>query len=336
MFDLQQLEAVKNLLKNNPRIVITAHKSADGDSVGSSLALMHFLNKSVDNCAICHPDKMPDFFNWLSGSDSILTFDKDTVAVEETLAQADLIFCLDYNHPSRVGNMQTALVNSTAKKIMIDHHQNPSGSDFDILFSFPKISSTCELIYEFITALNQESLIDESIGNAIYCGIMTDTGSFRFPSTTARTHQIISNLIDKGVKNHTIHEQVHDVNTISKIKLNGYAMSEKLTLIDNLPVAYISLTMSEMKEYNAAKGDTEGLVNKALSIKGVKMAIFFKEDSEYVKISFRSKGNTFVNELARDYFEGGGHIYAAGGKFTGTISEAIKKLVTLLPEYVHK
>ena len=336
MFNKIQIKTIQELLTSNPNIVITAHKSADGDSIGSSLALMQFL-KSIGHCAtICHPDKMPNFFEWLSDASSIVTYDEQKEAVNTALETAEIIFCLDYNHPSRVGEMEDALVSSKALKIMIDHHQNPAVEDFDIIFSFPTISSTCELIYEFIVALGFEEKINETIGNPIYCGIMTDTGSFRFPSTTARTHQIISHLISAGVKNHSIHEQVFDVNTISKIKLNGYAMSEKLTLLENLPVAYIALTSDELKEYKATKGDTEGLVNKALSIKGVKMAIFLKEDSGYVKISFRSKGDTYVNLLARENFEGGGHIYAAGGKFDGTVDKAIEKLVTLLPDYVKK
>jgi phosphoesterase RecJ-like protein len=334
MFEYKEIQEIEKWLANKPNIVITAHKSADGDSIGSSLSLYQFLKKQGHAVSICHPDKMPNFFTWLTDADQILTFDEGKANVEKLLADADIIFCLDYNHPSRVGDMQAALENAKAKKIMIDHHQKPCEEAFDILFSFPKISSTSELIYEFIAALNQESIIDETIGTPIYCGIMTDTGSFRFPSTTARTHQIIANLITKGVKNHTIHENVYDVNTISRIKINGFAMSEKLTVLQNLPVAYIALSADELREFNATKGDTEGLVNKALSIKGIKMAIFLKEDSGYIKMSFRSKGQTYVNEMARMHFEGGGHIYAAGGKFEGTIEAAIQKIVTLLPDYV--
>ena len=336
MFDKAKIETVKNWLQSTPNIVITAHKSADGDSIGSSLALYQFLKKIGHNPVICHPDKMPNFYEWLDDSEKIITYENQNQLVSQACETADIIFCLDYNHPSRVGNMEPILTNSKAKKIMIDHHQNPAEDAFDLLFSFPKKSSTCELIYEFIVALDLEKEIDEKIGNPIYCGIMTDTGSFRFPSTSARTHQIISNLILAGVKNHSIHEQVFDVNTMSKIKLNGYAMSEKLTVLETVPVAYIALSAEELKSYNAGKGDTEGLVNKALSISGIKMAVFLKEDSGYIKISFRSKGDTYVNELAQHHFEGGGHIYAAGGKYDGNINEAIEKLVTLLPDYVTK
>lgn len=334
MFNLTQIETIKKWLDSKKNIIITSHKSPDGDSIGSSLALMHFLNGMGQNATICHPDKMPDFYEWLSGSELILTYDEDKEKVEDLINDADVIFSLDYNHPSRIGDMQSKLENASAKKIMIDHHQNPIEGFFDVAFSFPTISSTCELIYEFILALGQEEAINTKIGEAIYCGIMTDTGSFRFPSTTSRTHYIISELINSGVENHKIHEQVYDVNTISKIKLNGFAMSEKLVVLEDLKVAYISLSSEELKTYNAGKGDTVGLVNKALSIKGIKMAVFIKEDSQFVKMSFRSKGDTYVNQFASEHFEGGGHKYAAGGKFNGSVEETIAKLVTLFPTYV--
>lgn len=334
MFNNSEINTVKDWLKPDANIIITAHKSADGDSVGSSLALYQFLKKQGKNVTICHPDGMPHFYEWLEDSDEIVTFDTKPEEVAKLLSKADLIFCLDYNHPSRLGDMEGSLRKATGKKIMIDHHQNPDIDSFDMIFSYPTISSTCELIYEFITALGFKDKIDELIGKPIYCGIMTDTGSFRFPSTSAQTHTIIAHLIELGIKNHTIHEQVFDNNTISRIKLNGYAMSEKLTVLENVPAAYIALSSEELKTYNATKGDTEGLVNKALSITGVKLAVFLKEDGGYIKMSFRSKGDTYVNQLANDHFEGGGHIYAAGGKFDGSLADAVEKLVTLLPDYV--
>ena len=336
MFNSQSIQELNSWLSTPQTIVITAHKSADGDSVGSSVSLYNYLIKKGHQVHICHPDKAPGFLNWLTDTNQILTYEDNQAEVKILFNQADYIFCLDYNHPSRVGDMQDALFNASGKKIMVDHHQSPDEISFDLLFSFPKISSTCELVYELIDALGDNKLIDESIGNSIYCGIMTDTGSFRFPSTTARTHSIIADLINKGVKNNVIHERTFDTNTIDRIKLNGFALSEKLTLIDEYQVAYICLTKDEQKKFKATKGDTEGLVNKALSIQGVKMAIFFKEDSGYIKISFRSKGDVFVNKLAQENFEGGGHIYAAGGKFDGSMNDAVKKMVTLIPNYVNQ
>ncbi len=335
MFESNKLNELKSLLNKPKNIVITAHKSADGDSVGSSLALFHFLKKLNHHVTICHPDKAPNFYHWLTGSEEILTLEENTAGIIEKFKKADIIFSLDYNHPSRIGELQPLFIESSAVKIMVDHHQNPAKEFFDLNFSYPTISSTCEIVYELIVNLKDITYVDVPTGEAVYCGIMTDTGSFRFPSTSARTHRIIAELLELGVVNHKVHEAVFDTNNIEKIKLNGFALSEKLTVLEKYPVAYISLSKLEQTKFKAKKGDTEGLVNKALSIQGVKMAVFFKEDNEYVKISFRSKGDTYVNKLASENFEGGGHIYAAGGKFDGTLDEAIEKFVTLIPQYVH-
>ncbi len=315
-------------------IIITSHKSPDGDSVGSSLGLYHYLKKLDKKITICHPDEMPYFLQWIEGADQILNYDHHQNEVKSAFDAADLIFCLDYNHPSRIGKMEELLVNSNAFKIMIDHHQNPKVEAFDLIFSDPENSSTSQLIYEFIEASNQTDYIDPKVGTPIYCGIMTDTGSFRFPSTTAKTHLIIADLIEKGVKNSEIHEKVFDTNTISKLKLTGFALSEKLNLIENNTIGYISLNQEELKKYNYKKGDTEGLVNQILSISGVKMAAFLKAEEGIIKMSFRAKGNTYVNELAAEHFSGGGHIYAAGGKFEGKLEQAIEKFVTIAKTYV--
>ena len=334
MFKQSDLDQSLNWIKSAKNIVITSHKSPDGDSVGSSLALYFFLKNLGIKSTICHPDKMPYFLQWIKGSDEILTLEQHQNEVNNQFKQADLIFCLDYNHPSRIGKMTDLLMASQAHKIMIDHHQNPDTQFVDILFSDSDNSSTSQLIYEFIEQLNLTNLIDENVGTPMYCGIMTDTGSFRFPSTTAKTHHIIADLITKGVQNSKIHENTFDTNSISKLKLNGYAISEKLVILPNKTVAYIALSQKELKDHNYIKGDTEGLVNVALGINGIKMAVFFKEDDGYVKISFRAKGDTYVNELAGEHFEGGGHIYASGGKFEGSLEKAIEKFVTVVDNYV--
>ncbi len=335
MLNKTNLKQTLELINNSNHILITSHRSPDGDSIGSSLSLFHFLSNLGIQSTICHPDKMPYFLQWMNGANDILTLDDNKDEVINHFKQADLIFCLDFNSPSRVGKLEEFLTQSSAKKIMIDHHQNPDTHFFDILFSDPNNSSTSQLIYEFIEGLNLTHLINENVGTPMYCGIMTDTGSFRFPSTTAKTHLIIADLINKGVKNSTIHEKVFDTNTISKIKLTGYALSEKLTLIENNNVGYIALTKQELEQFNYKKGDTEGLVNQILSINGVKLACFMKEESGIIKMSFRSKGNTYVNVMATENFTGGGHIYAAGGKVEGKIDDAINKFVTVVSNYVN-
>jgi phosphoesterase RecJ-like protein len=335
MLNTSNLKHAYELITNAKNIVITSHKSPDGDSIGSSLGLFNFLNnlKLKSNISICHPDKKPYFLDWLDSNNFILTLDHNKKEVEEAFNNSDLIFCLDYNSPNRIGKMETLLTNSNASKIMIDHHQNPNTEFVDIIFSEPEVCSTSQLIYEFIEGLILLDRIDENVGTPLYCGIMTDTGSFRFPSTTAKTHLVLADLINRGVINYKVHENTFDTNTLSKLKLNGYAISNKLVIIDN-EIAYISLSAKELKEYEYTKGDTEGLVNQALSISGIKMAAFFKEDDGYVKISFRSKGDTYVNVLAGENFDGGGHIYAAGGKFEGSLKDATEKFVTSSKNYV--
>lgn len=335
MFAQKDINQAIEWINNSKNIIITSHKSPDGDSIGSSLALYFFLKNMGIKSTICHPDKMAYFLEWLNGTDSIITLDENQAEVKNEFEKADLIFCLDYNHPSRIGKMEELLVKSDAKKIMIDHHQDPDTNFVDILFSDSNNSSTSQLIYEFIEQLQKTDLIDENVGTPMYCGIMTDTGSFRFPSTTARTHQIIASLIEKGTNNSKVHENTFDTNSISKLKLNGYAIAKKLVILPNSTVAYISLSQEELKEYNYTKGDTEGLVNVALGINGIKMSVFFKEDSGYVKISFRAKGDTYVNVLANENFSGGGHVYAAGGKFDGKLDDAIQKFVTVVNNYVN-
>ena len=334
MFQKQDIKQVQNWINNSKNIVITAHKSPDGDSIGSSLALHHFLKNMGIESTICHPDKMPYFLEWMNGTDKILTLDKNETEVKDKLANADLIFCLDYNTPFRIGKMTEHLLNSSAKKVMVDHHQEPDTEFVDILFSDPKNSSTCQLIYEFIEKLEKLEYINDNVAQPMYCGIMTDTGSFRFPSTTAKTHNVVSALINGGLNTAKVHENTFDTNSLSKLKLNGYALSEKLVILPNQKVAYISLSNQELKDLNYTKGDTEGLVNKALGINGIKMAAFFKEDEGYVKISFRGKGENYVNILAKENFEGGGHIYAAGGKFDGKLDDAISRFVTVVDNFV--
>lgn len=312
-------------------IVIVSHRSPDGDSIGSSLGLAHYLELKGYASDVCHPDPAPEFLNWLDGAKEIINIEIHKEQVIEKLANADLIFCLDFNDVSRVGDdMMPFLRDAKAKKVMIDHHQNPS--EFaDIVFSDVSCCSTSQLIVELIDASGDSKIINEKIGTPLYCGIMTDTGSFRFASTTAQTHRVIAHLIESGVKNNLIHERVYDTNTLNRLRLQGFALAEKLQIWEDLDTAVISLTQEEAKRFPHQKGDTEGFVNIALSINGMKRAAFFMEKDGIIKISFRSKGiENAVNEIASKYFHGGGHINAAGGKSDQTIEEAIQLFKTVL------
>lgn len=305
-------------------IVITAHKSADGDSIGSSVALYHLCkNMSTADVQICHPDEKPKYLAFLPGSEEIIDFENQAEKAQQLLNQADLLFSLDYNNSSRLGaDMQAAFDAAPGTKIMIDHHLFPA--DYaKYTISQPEVNSTCQLIYELIEAGQVKQYLDSKIANAIYLGMMTDSGSFRFQSVTYRTHEVLAELLKIGIKQHLIHEAVYDTNTIDRLRLKGYAQSSKLELIENDQVAFITITCEEMERFNYQKGDTEGLVNIALSVDGIKIACLFTEAENYVKLSIRSKADFPINLLASNFFQGGGHANASGGKYDGTIDEAV-------------
>ena len=314
-------------------IVITAHKSADGDSIGSSLGLLHFIEKLGKKAIVCHPDKAPDFLYWLDTTNILLMEDNpEEVAIE--IKKADLIFCLDYNAIGRVGpEMQVLLDEATGKKIMIDHHLNPE--EFPaITLSETTASSTSQLIVDLIEHSGHLDLLDEKIGTPLYLGILTDTGSFRFNSVKPRTHEVIAKILAAGVEHHLIHEKLNDNNTESRLRLQGYAMSEKLEVLCDYNVAIISLSKEELAKYNYKKGDTDSLANLVLSIKGMKAAIVFTERDGIMKISFRSKGlENPVNLLAKEHFNGGGHANASGGMSDLSVLETLEKLKELIPKY---
>ena len=329
----QQIEAK---IQAAAHIVITAHKSADGDSIGSSLGLLHFIEKLGKKAVVCHPDKAPDFLYWLDTT-AIILMDENPAEVTAQMKKADLIFCLDYNATNRVGpDMQVLLEEATGKKIMIDHHLNPE--DFPTLtVSDTTASSTAQLIVDLIEQSGHLALLDEKIGTPLYLGILTDTGSFRFSSVKPRTHEVLAKLLTAGVEHHLVHEKLNDTNTESRLRLQGYAMSEKLEILYDYQVAIISLSKEELAKYNYKKGDTDSLANLALSIKGMKAAIVFSERDGIMKISFRSKGaENPVNVLAADHFSGGGHANAAGGMSDLTVGETLAKLKEVIPQYFQK
>lgn len=326
------MENIKELLTKSKTIAITTHKSPDGDAIGSSLALYHYLKKNNKKVMVIVPDAFPDFLKWMSKSDEIIYYDTQSEISENYIEQADLIFSLDYNALNRIGDLGKVIGESSAAKIVIDHHQDPQ--EFaDHYFVDVECCSTAQLVYEFIEKLNDLNKLDSTIGECIYCGIMTDTGSFRYPSTTSKTHQIIAHLIDLGVNGSKIYQAVYDTYSEQRLRLLGYALTEKMKVFSDWNVAYISLSQEELKKYDFKKGDTEGLVNYPLSIKGIKMAVLLTEKEDAVNFSFRSKGDFYVNKIANQYFNGGGHIYAAGGRLETSLEEAIEQLEKVIEEY---
>jgi len=326
-------QAIEAAIQTADHIVITAHKSADGDSIGASLGLLYFIEKLGKKAVICHPDKAPDYLYWLDTSHIVL-MKENPEEVTAHLEKADLIFCLDYNATSRVGpDMQVLLEAAICQIIMIDHHLNPE--DFaTIAVSEPTASSTAQLIVDLIEQSGHLALLDQKIGTPLYLGILTDTGSFKFSSVKSYTHETLAKVLAAGVEGHLIHEKLNDTNTESRMRLQGYAMSEKLEILYDQHVAIIALSKKELAKYNYQKGDTDGLANLILSIKGMKAAIVFTERDGIMKISFRSKGaENPVNILAKEHFDGGGHANAAGGMSNLSVAETLEKLRRLIPQY---
>jgi len=327
---------LNKLLQKAKLIVITSHKSPDGDSMGCSLALYHYLKKQGFPVQVCHPDVSPSFLHWMPAVNDIVLLEKEPEKVRNLISTADVIFCLDYHHPSRTGKMEDLLVAAPGAKVIIDHHRDPDKDFATLLFSDIAASSTSQLIYELIEAQGKLDLIDDQVGQCIYAGIVTDTGSFRFSATSANTHRIAGDLVARGIKNWEVHENLYDTNSLNKLKLVSYAMLEKLVILPEYKTGYVWLTKAEEDRFNVIKGDTEGLVNQVLSIEGIKLAGFFKESDQIIKISFRSKGQIPTNLFSKNYFEGGGHLNASGGKYVGKIEDAIQKFVTNLPNFVEE
>lgn len=330
-------QQIINAIERAENIVITAHKSPDGDSIGSSIGLYRFIRKLGKNVTICHPDKAPSFFNWLEEVENILIFETNVEEATQKINEADLLICLDYNNFSRVGEeMQQVLEKYTGKIILIDHHLNPAPIT-DLILSDTEICSTCQLVYEVISHpdnyRDNMTILDAHIATPLYLGIVTDTGSFRFPSVNSRTHQIVAEMIELGIIHSKIHENTFDNNTLDRLKLRGYATSEKLELVHENRIAIISLTQAELNRFNYQKGDTEGLVNVALSIEGVKAAVMLTEQEKQIRLSFRSKDDYEVNIIASEQFGGGGHKYASGGSSTLSLQQTIEFLKEKIPAY---
>ena len=329
----KDIKKIKTLLQSSENIVITCHKGPDGDAIGSTLALYLYLKKQEKNVKIIVPDDFPFFLKWLPQSEHILLYEGNKEESDNLINNADLIFTLDFNALHRTGEMQEILSKASAKFVMIDHHQQPD-TYAEVTYSDTSICSTCQMVYHFIDALGDLNSIDTDIANCIYTGIMTDTGSFRFRSTTSTTHRVIADLIDLGIDNAKIHQNVYDSNSYNRLQLLGKSLTN-LKVIPELNTAYISLSADEQNEFNAKKGDTEGVVNYALSLQGIKLAAIFKEDqnSKLIKISLRSKGDFSVNEFSRAHFNGGGHTNAAGGASKLSLDETLEKFISILPSY---
>ncbi|SFA88162.1 phosphoesterase RecJ domain-containing protein [Flavobacterium swingsii] len=328
-----EIEAIKTLLASPKKITIIPHRNPDGDAMGSTLGLYHFLVQQNHEVVVMSPNEFPDFLAWLPASEKVLVFEKDKENCTKILDQSDLIFTLDFNALHRTGDLMQATLETLDKTfVMIDHHEFPD-SFAKYTFSDTKYGSTCEMVYHFIHQLKQEKFINKTVATCIYTGIVTDTGSFRFPKTTSTTHRMVADLIDKGVENSAIHNQLFDKSSYSRLQLLGRAL-QNMKLMPDYKTSYITLSQEELDTYNFQKGDTEGIVNYGLSIDGIDFtAIFIENTAEgIVKISFRSQGSFDVNQFSRNYFGGGGHINAAGGKSDKSLQETIANFERIVKE----
>jgi phosphoesterase RecJ-like protein len=324
------IPAIKLLLATPKKIVIIPHRNPDGDAMGSTLALYHFLKKLNHHAVVISPNDFPEFIAWLPGSDSVLIYEKNKEETSKLLQEADLIFTLDFNALHRVGEMENVLKTIPGTFIMIDHHEKPDNYATHI-YSDTQFGSTCEMVYNFISFLEKTELIDKTIATCIYTGILTDSGSFKFPKTTGETHRIVAKLIDLGVENTQIPNLLFDNHSYNRLQLLGKAL-QNLKVMPEYKTSYIHLSQAELDSFEYVKGDTEGIVNYGLTIKGIIFTAIFIENKEekIIKISFRSQGDFDVNQFARTHFNGGGHINAAGGKSDLSLEETIKKFENLV------
>jgi bifunctional oligoribonuclease and PAP phosphatase NrnA len=334
---MQNLEELKRILSSPKRVVIIPHQKPDADALGSCLALSSYLLKLQHQVQVIAPTDYPHFLAWMSGNEKVLVFEpKKEKVVEGMILNADVIFCLDFSDLARIIPLDKWVNASTATKVMIDHHIDRKPFAAYELWNH-HAAATAELVYDFIEMMGHKHLIDIAIAECIYAGIMTDTGSFKYPSTTSKIHRTIADLIDIGVYHAKIHHLIYDTNSENRLRLTGFALKERLTILWEYKTAYFYLSASDLKTYQYQTGDTEGLVNYALSLDGIIFATIIIEDIDKIKLSFRSIGNFPANDFARNHFDGGGHKNAAGGRVAkGKLDEVIQKFVNLLPQYKDK
>ena len=328
-----RIEKLKEIISRPQKIVITTHRGPDGDAIGSSLALYNFLLKLGHTVNVITPNDYASFLHWLPGNNEVIEFEGSEKISEKLVNDAETIFMLDFNHLYRADGLADYIKKSKANKVLIDHHRDPEKNIADIVFSNPDICSTCQLLFEIIEQMGMFKLIDKNIAECIYVGIMTDTGSFKYSSTTSKTHNVIASLIDCGARNTKIHDLIYDNYSADRMKLLGYCLNDKMLLFPENNSAIISLSNLELKKFNFKKGDTEGIINYALAIKGIIFAAFIVERDNIVKLSLRSKGSFKVNEIAKKYFSGGGHENAAGGVSTKNIESTIDKVKEIINNY---
>jgi bifunctional oligoribonuclease and PAP phosphatase NrnA len=324
---------ISKLFSSSENILIICHINPDGDSVGAQLALYHYFKSTGKNVSLLAPNNLQEFLKWMDGAGQINIFIRDRKKCRVLIDEADLIIMVDFNQANRLGEAEDLVIASRAKKVIIDHHLNPE-SFADLIISDPAMCSTSELVHELICLVNGANFMNRSYAEALYVGIITDTGNFEHGSYSSRTFRIVAELLDSGIKKETIINLIYNNFSSDRLRLQGFALNQRMVVIPELNTAYIYLSKEDMKEYNHVKGDTEGFVNMPLSIKGINFSALFIEKDNFIKLSFRSKGQFPTNEFASQYFSGGGHLNASGGEYFDTLDNAIAYFLKVLKENV--
>ena len=330
---MQAIEQFYPILNQPFKAVITAHQKPDGDAMGSTLGLYHFLKQLGHEVTVISPTNWAQFLDWMPGVEQVIDFEANKNEASKIVAAADYVFCLDFNILHRTKHLEPIIRDSKALKILIDHHQQPDTPSFAYGISDVKMSSTCEMIYDFIVQSGHSNLINIDIATCLYTGLMTDTGSFRFPSTTASVHKIVAHLKELGLQHAKIHENIYDNSTEGRLKFMGNAFLNRMTVLPEFKTAVMAIPKSDIYKFELKTGDTEGLVNYLLSIEGIKFAAILIDREEERKWSFRSKGNFDVNIFARTHFEGGGHANAAGGRSSKSLDETFNDFKNIIENY---
>jgi phosphoesterase RecJ-like protein len=329
---MQSLQQIFPLLLQPRKVVITTHQKPDGDAMGSSLGLYHFLAQFGHTVTVVSPTNWASFLNWMPGTKQVLDYERQTEEADKAIDAADWIFCLDFNTLNRTKRMEEKLGNAAAQRILIDHHQEPQADKFAYGESNTSKSSTCEMVYDFIIASGHEDKINHAVSECLYAGVMTDTGSFRFPATSANVHRMVATLKEKGLDHGPIHEALYDNFLESRFRFLGNVLLNRMEIFYEYNTALIAIPQADLIKFNIKTGDTEGLVNYPLSIQGIKLAAIIIDRGEERKSSFRSKGGFDVNTFARKYFNGGGHFNAAGGQNKESLEEVVAKFIAAMKE----
>lgn len=333
---MRELTDIKPLLENPPRkIIVTMHQKPDADAMGASLALRRYLEEKGHAVTVISPTNFPDFLKWMPGCEEVINFESSQQQALKALEGTDILFCLDFNTLKRTKDLAPHLEALSCTKVLIDHHLEPD-PDFDYGISDPTAASTALLVFEFIKAMGDEALIDDTIGQCVYAGTMTDTGSFRFSATSGRVHRMVAELMDAGLKHEPIHQAVYDNYLENRLRFIGYVLQKRLEVLYEYNTALIAIPREDVKRFNLKTGDTEGLVNYPLSIRGIRLAALIIEHDDEVKLSLRSKGDFDVNAFARKYFDGGGHLNAAGGRSEEGIEKTVARFKKALKDYAQQ